>query len=80
MKNKVHYFLIPIYILTMIFILYINGVFGGAVTSATNLMINVGFLVVMGILLLISFVSFVKVDHCIEGMRKREVEMEAHRS
>lgn len=68
MKNKVHYFLIPIYVLTVIFVLFINGVFGGAVSSASNLMINVGFLVVMGILLIISFVSFVKVDHCIEEL------------
>lgn len=68
MKSKVHYFLIPVYVLTMIFILFMNGVFSGEVTNTTNLLINVGFLVVMGILLLISYFSFVKLDHCIEEL------------
>lgn len=62
MKNKLHYLLIPVYILTAIFILFMNGVFGGNVTSNVNLLINIGFLVVMGILLVVSFLSFVKLN------------------
>ena len=64
MKNKLHYLLIPVYILTAIFILIMNGVFSGNVTSNVNLLINVGFLVVIGILLVVSFMSFVKLNRC----------------
>ena len=64
MKNKLHYILIPVYIFTFIFILLINGVFSGNVTSLDNLIINVGFLLVMGVLLWISFMSFVRLNRC----------------
>lgn len=68
MKNTKHYLLIPIYIGTVIFILIINGVFTGEVTSVANLAINLGFLAVMGILLGISVVSFARVTHCTEEL------------
>lgn len=67
MRNR-HFLLIPVYIGTVIFILIINGVFTGDVTSISNLVINLGFLVVMGILLGISLVSFVKLDHCTDEL------------
>ena len=68
MKNNRHFLLIPVYIGTVIFILIINGVFTGDVTSIANLAINLGFLAVMGILLGISLVSFVRLDHCTEEL------------
>ena len=68
MKNTKHYLLIPIYIGTVIFILIINGVFSGDVTSVANLAINLGFLAVMGILLGISVVSFARVTQCTEEL------------
>lgn len=68
MKNKLHYILIPVYIFTTIFILLINGVFSGNVTSSENLIINVGFLLVMGVLLAISFMSFIRLNHCTEEL------------
>lgn len=68
MRSKVHYLLIPVYALTFIFILIINGAFSGNVALSVNLMINVGFLVVMGILLTVSFASFVRLNHCTEEL------------
>ena len=68
MKNRSHYLLIPVYLFTVVFILFINGVFNGSVVSSVNLIINVGFLLVMGILLSISFASFVRLSHCTEEL------------
>lgn len=81
MKSKAHYLLIPVYVLTFIFILILNGAFSGNIVSSVNLMINVGFLVVIGILLSISFVSFVRLNHCAEELlfqaRKMQKDYEA---
>lgn len=68
MNSRRHFLLIPVYVGTVIFILIINGVFTGEVTSVPNLAINLGFLVIMGILLMISLVSFVRLDHCTEEL------------
>ncbi len=43
-------------------ILYINGVFTGEIASLTNLIINGVFLVIIGILFLISTVSFLRLN------------------
>lgn len=79
MKSLKHYLLIPVYIGTVIFILIINGVFTGDVTSVANLAINVGFLIIMGILLLISVIKFAKVSGCTEDLlyRARQLEKES---
>lgn len=58
MKNKLYCFLFPLYIAVTAFVLYINGVFTGEEGFLINLIINVGFLIVIGILFLISTVSF----------------------
>lgn len=58
MKNKLYYLLFLLYILMFAFILYINGVFTGEVTSVSNLLINVGFLIVIGVLFVICAISF----------------------
>lgn len=58
MKNRLYYALFPVYILVTLFVLYVNGVFTGEEVSPVNLAINIGFLVIIGILFLISSVSF----------------------
>lgn len=68
MERKAHYLLIPVYALTVIFILIINGVFSGDITSTVNLMINLGFLAVMGVLMAISYVSFARLNRCTEEL------------
>lgn len=58
MKNKAYYFLFVLYLLMFGFILYINGVFTGQITSRSNLVINISFLILIGILMVISAISF----------------------
>lgn len=58
MKNKLYYVLFPVYALVVAFILYVNGVFTGEEVSPVNVAINMGFLVIIGILFLISTISF----------------------
>ena len=58
MKNKAYYFLFVLYLLMFGFILYINGVFTGQITSQSNLVINISFLLLIGILMVISAISF----------------------
>lgn len=62
MKNKSYYFLFVLYIMMFGFILFINGVFTGQVTSRSNLVINIAFLVLIGILMLISAVHFARLN------------------
>lgn len=64
MKNKLYYVLSPLYLIMAVFILYINGVFTGNVLSWSNVMINILFLLVIGILFVISFISFGRVNQC----------------
>lgn len=58
MKNKLYYILFLLYVLMVVFILYINGVFTGEVTSISNLLINLSFLLVIGVMFVISAISF----------------------
>lgn len=62
MKNKLFYVLFLVYIAMVAFILYINGVFTGEITSLSNLIINGVFLLIIGILFLISGVSFLRLN------------------
>ncbi len=64
MKNKLYYGLFIVYALMVAFILYINGVFTGTSTSKVNLLINVGFLGVIGVLFVVSAVSFGRLNRC----------------
>ena len=50
MRNKSYYLLFVLYILMFGFILFINGVFTGQVTSKSNLIINIAFLVLVFII------------------------------
>ncbi len=62
MKNRLFYLLFVIYAVMVAVILYINGVFTGEVGSPGNLIINGVFLFIIGILFLISAVSFLRLN------------------
>ncbi len=64
MRNKLFWLLCPLYVLVFVFILYVNGVFSGTVVSLSNLLINVCFLVVIGVLFLGSCMSFIRLNKC----------------
>ena len=64
MKNKLYYILFVFYCIGVAFILYINGVFTGEVSSYTNLMINGAFLFIIGVLFVISAFSFSRLNRC----------------
>lgn len=68
MKNKFYYGLFVVYGLVTAFILYINGVFTGEPASLVNLLINVGFLAVIGILFVVSSVSFARLNRCTDEL------------
>ena len=75
-KNKLYDVLIPVYAVTVIFILYINGIFTGNVGSFVNLLINVGFLAVIGVLLYLSRRSFKRLDECTEELATKAKQLE----
>ena len=58
MKSKLYYALYFLYAIVVAFVLYLNGVFTGEWSSYTNLIINIGFLIVIGILFIVSSISF----------------------
>lgn len=68
MKNKLYYFLFAMYLAMVALILYINGVFTDQMTSSANLIINIGFLAVIGILFMISTVSFIRLNRCTDSL------------
>lgn len=76
MKSKLYYILAVLYILMFGFILYINGLFTGGIPSLSNLVINVAFLVIIGILFLISFASFRKLNQASGALMQAAREME----
>lgn len=68
MKNKLYYILFASYFAMVILILYINGVFTNQVSSVSNLMINVIFLLIIGIMFMISAMSFIRLNHCTDAL------------
>ena len=58
MKNRLYYVLFLLYAIVIAFVLYVNGVFAGKDVSLVNLAINIGFLIIIGVLFLISSISF----------------------
>lgn len=58
MKSKLYYVLYFLYAIVVAFVLYLNGVFTGEWSSYTNLIINIVFLVIIGVIFAISSVSF----------------------
>ena len=70
MKRKKYYVLFLIYVIVVAFVLYLNGVFTGEWETSVNLIINVGFLAIIGILFGISSISFGRL-----GQVTRELEI-----
>lgn len=58
MKRKQYYVLFLLYVIVVAFVLYLNGVFTGEWENSVNLIINIGFLMIIGILFGISSISF----------------------
>lgn len=58
MKSRLYYVLYFLYAVVVAFVLYLNGVLTGEWSSYPNLVINLVFLVIIGILFVISSVSF----------------------
>lgn len=76
MKNKLFYGLFLAYAVMVAFILYINGVFTGEVTSVSNLVINGVFLVIIGVLFLISAVSFIRLNCLTDDLQRVGAELQ----
>lgn len=70
MKSKSYYTLFIFYFLIFIFILYLNGVFTGDILSFSNLFINVIFLLLIGILFLISAAGFKRLNQCTAALSR----------
>ncbi len=68
MKNKIYFILFLFYFLVLGYILYLNGVFTGEITSYANLFINLGCLLVIGILFVLSAVSFARLNRCVDAL------------
>ncbi len=62
MKNKLFYGLFVVYVAMVVFVLYLNGVFTTGVASISNLVINGVFLVIIGVLFLVSSASFIRLN------------------
>ena len=62
MKSRLFYGLFIVYAAMVAFVLAINGVFTGEVESVSNLVINGVFLGIIGILFVISAVSFIRLN------------------
>ena len=76
MKNKLYYGLFVVYALMFVFILYINGIFTGTYTSIVNLLINVGFLTIIGVLFVVSAVSFGRLNRCTDELTAMTEQMQ----
>lgn len=68
MKSKLYFILFLFYFLVFGLILYLNGVFTGEISSYSNLFINVGILLVIGVLFVISAISFARLNRCVEAL------------
>lgn len=69
MKNRLFYGLFVVYAVMVAFVLYANGIFTGNVESWSNLVINGVFLVIIGVLFLISSVSFMRLNRLTDDLQ-----------
>ncbi len=76
MKSKLYYALYFLYAIVVAFVLYLNGVFTGEEISVVNLTINVGFLIIIGILFLISSISFGRLNRVTYDLEDVAIRME----
>ena len=68
MKRYGYYLLIALYFGVVAIILYVNGVFTGELLSLTNLAINLGFLLVMGILMVLAMCNFARLNRLADDL------------
>ena len=64
MRNKLYYILFVLYVAMVVFICYINGVFHAGFVADINFLINIVFLIFIGIMFIISAVSFGRLNNC----------------
>lgn len=76
MKSKLYYVLYLLYAIVVAFVLYLNGVFTGEEISVVNLSINVGFLLVIGIVFIISSVSFGRLNRVIYDLEDATIRLQ----
>lgn len=77
MKHKSYYFLFPLYFAVLLFVLYLNGIFEGTISSFSNLFINISILLIIGVLFAISTKSFLRLSRCTEALKQASAEIEA---
>ena len=68
MKSRLYYALYFLYAIVVVFVLHLNGVFTGEEISVVNLAINIGFLIIIGILFTISSISFGRLNRRQESL------------
>lgn len=76
MKSRLYYALYFLYVIVAAFVLYLNGVFTGEDISYINLSINVGFLVIIGVIFVISSVSFGRLNRVIYDLEDAAIRMQ----
>ena len=72
MKSRLYF----LYVIVVAFVLYLNGVFTGEEISYVNLSINIGFLIVIGILFAISSVSFGRLNRVIYDLEDAAIRLQ----
>ena len=70
MKNKLYFGLFPAYVIVVVLVLFLNGVFTGGPIDGANLAINGITLLVIGVLFLFSTISFGKLNHFTDELIK----------
>ncbi len=76
MKSRLYYVLYFLYVIVVAFVLYLNGVFTGEEISVVNLSINVGFLIVIGIVFIISSVGFGRLNRIIYDLEDAAIRLQ----
>ena len=76
MKNKLYYFLFLFYAVVTAVVLYVNGVFTGEESSLVNLTINIGFLIIIGVLFLVSTFSFGRLNRVTDELMAAALKMQ----
>lgn len=76
MKSRLYYVLYFLYVIVVAFVLYLNGVFTGEEISVVNLSINIGFLIVIGIVFIISSVSFGRLNRIIYDLEDAAIRLQ----
>lgn len=77
MKSRLYYVLFVTYFAMVAFVMYVNGVFTGEVTSFSNLMINGIFLGIIGILFILSIASFLRLNRLTDELQDAAGDLQA---